>query len=183
MVLKGHSHGKVVEMTSLYHRFGPNQGMAMIFKFLKSPIKKLQLFMWGCKMGSLDLQEVAAARTQNLYARHSSAQCLLSVMQYAILYVSALLTHSSDVLEGPINHGCWLNTCWIWRVSISLLYAIWRCGAAGRFKNTKTYAVCHSKAANLCKSGELFFTSRAASLKNRNNTTDDFKNLKSVGIS
>jgi hypothetical protein len=35
----------------------------------------------------------------------------------------------------------------------------------------------------LCKSGELFFTSRAASLKNRNNTTDDFKNLKSVGIS
>jgi hypothetical protein len=66
MVLKGHSHGKVVEMTSLYHRFGPNQGMAMIFKFLKSPIKKLRLFMWGCKIGSLDLQEVAAARTQTL---------------------------------------------------------------------------------------------------------------------
>jgi hypothetical protein len=43
----------------------------MLFKFLKLSVKKLQLLMWGrsqCKMGSRDLQEFAAARTQNLYA-------------------------------------------------------------------------------------------------------------------
>jgi hypothetical protein len=38
--------------------------------------------MWGhslCKMGSPDLQEFAAARKQNLYARRSSALSSLSV--------------------------------------------------------------------------------------------------------
>jgi hypothetical protein len=54
----------------------------MLFKFLKSSVKKLRLLMWGCsriKMGSPDLQEFAAVRTQNLYTRHSSALSSLSV--------------------------------------------------------------------------------------------------------
>jgi hypothetical protein len=39
--------------------------------------------MWGrfqCKMGSPDMQEFAAGRTQNFYARRSSALWSLSVM-------------------------------------------------------------------------------------------------------
>jgi hypothetical protein len=53
----------------------------MLFKFLKSAVKKQRLFMWErsrCKMGSPDLQEFAAARTQNLYARRSSVLNSLS---------------------------------------------------------------------------------------------------------
>jgi hypothetical protein len=43
--LKGHSHKKVVEINSLHHKLGPNEGMPTIFKFLKLYFKKLQLFM------------------------------------------------------------------------------------------------------------------------------------------
>jgi hypothetical protein len=38
--------------------------------------------MWGhprCKMGSPDLHEFAAARTQNLFARRSNVLCSLTV--------------------------------------------------------------------------------------------------------
>jgi hypothetical protein len=42
---KGHSHEKVVEIIFLYHRFGPNYGTSMLFKYLKSSIKKLQLYV------------------------------------------------------------------------------------------------------------------------------------------
>jgi hypothetical protein len=83
LILKGHSHEKVVEIISLHHRFGPNKGTPMLFKFLKSSVKKLRLFMRGssqCKMGSTDLQEFAASRTQNLYVRGSNALSSLSVM-------------------------------------------------------------------------------------------------------
>jgi hypothetical protein len=77
-MLKGHFHEEVVEIISLYNRFGPT-----LFKFLKSSVKKLRLFMWGrsrCKMGgSPDLHEFAAARTQNLYVRRSSVLYSLSV--------------------------------------------------------------------------------------------------------
>jgi hypothetical protein len=54
----------------------------MLFKFLKSFVKKLRLYLWGrsrCKIGSPDLQELAAARTQNIYTRRSSALASLSV--------------------------------------------------------------------------------------------------------
>jgi hypothetical protein len=48
--------------------------------------------MWGrsrCKMGSPDLQEYAAVRMQNLYARRSSALCSLSVTLMHAQCVSA----------------------------------------------------------------------------------------------
>jgi hypothetical protein len=39
--------------------------------------------------------------------------------------------------------------------------------------------ICRCEAANLCKSGELFFfTSRATSFENRNSTTVDFQQFK-----
>jgi hypothetical protein len=41
--LKGHSHEKFVEITSLYYRFGPKSCTPTLFKFLKSSVKKLQL--------------------------------------------------------------------------------------------------------------------------------------------
>jgi hypothetical protein len=62
----------------------------MIFKFLKPSVKKLRLFMLGryrSERGSPDLQEFAAARTQNLYARCSSPLCSVSVT----------LMHAQDV--------------------------------------------------------------------------------------
>jgi hypothetical protein len=40
------------------------QGTPKLFRFLKSSVRKLQLFMWKrswCKMGSPDLQEFTAA--------------------------------------------------------------------------------------------------------------------------
>jgi hypothetical protein len=92
MCIKGHSPEKVVEMISLNHKFGSNFGTPTLFKVLKSYIKKLQLFMQGrsrCKIGSPDLQEFAAARTQNLYARGSSALSSLSVTLIHRQYVSA----------------------------------------------------------------------------------------------
>jgi hypothetical protein len=42
--------------------------------------------------------------------------------------------------------------------------------------------ICCREAANLCKSGEPFLHRELHLLKNRNNTTVDFKNLKSVGV-
>jgi hypothetical protein len=44
------------------------------------------------------------------------------------------------------------------------------------------YEICRREAANLCKSGELFLHREPYLLKKSNNTTVDFKNLKSVGV-
>jgi hypothetical protein len=45
-----------------------------------------------------------------------------------------------------------------------------------------TDEICRREAANLCKSGELFLHRKPHLLKNFNNTTVDFKNLKMVGV-
>jgi hypothetical protein len=42
--------------------------------------------------------------------------------------------------------------------------------------------ICRRKTANLCKSGESFIHREPPHLKNRNNRTADFKNVKSVGV-
>jgi hypothetical protein len=57
-------------------------------------------------MGSPDLQEFAAARTQNLYARRTSALGSLPVTLMHVQCVSVLLTRGVDVLQRPANHGC-----------------------------------------------------------------------------
>jgi hypothetical protein len=49
-------------------------------------------------------------------------------------------------------------------------------------RNFDTDEICHHEAANLCKSGEQFLHRELHCLKNRNNTTFDFQNLKSVSI-
>jgi hypothetical protein len=46
----------------------------------------------------------------------------------------------------------------------------------------RTDEICRRAAANVCKTGEPFLHQEPHLLKNRNNTTVDFKNLKSVGV-
>jgi hypothetical protein len=65
--------------------------------------------MWGrsrCKMGSADLQEFTAARTQNLYARRCSALASLSVTLMHAQYVSAPLT-----MAVPLKGQSYENVC------------------------------------------------------------------------
>jgi hypothetical protein len=45
-----------------------------------------------------------------------------------------------------------------------------------------TDEICCREAANVCKSGEPFLHREQHLLKNHNNTTVDFKKLKSVGV-
>jgi hypothetical protein len=49
-------------------------------------------------------------------------------------------------------------------------------------RNFNTDKIFHRDAANLCKSGEPFLHREPHRLKNRNNTTFDFKNIKSDGV-
>jgi hypothetical protein len=73
--------------------------MPTLFICLKLSVKKLQLFKWGrsqCNLGSPDLQEFAAALTQNLYVRRSSALASLSVALILAQCVSVKLTRSVD---------------------------------------------------------------------------------------
>jgi hypothetical protein len=57
MLLKGHSHEKVVEIIPLNDRFGRKKGMQTLFKFLKSLFKKQRFLKRGdsrCKINFSD---------------------------------------------------------------------------------------------------------------------------------
>jgi hypothetical protein len=59
-----------------------------------------------CKTGLPDLQEFAAARSQNLYAHRSSTLASLYVTLMHAECVSAQLMRGVDILQRPANHGC-----------------------------------------------------------------------------